>query len=59
MKGQQVFVNGNDLTVMIRSAEVNAVVSYVAANPEVRAVLRRAQRSWARQRGEEFLKEGT
>ena len=50
-EGQQVFVNGNDLTVMIRSAEVNAVVSYVAANPEVRAVLRRAQRSWARQRG--------
>ena len=50
-EGQQVFVNGNDLTVMIRSAEVNAVVSYIAANPEVRAVLRRAQRSWARQRG--------
>ena len=50
-EGQQVFVNGNDLTEMIRSAEVNAVVSHVAANPGVRAVLRRAQRSWARQRG--------
>ena len=48
---QQVFVNGYDLTEMIRSAEVNAVVSHVAANPGVRAVLRRAQRSWARQRG--------
>ena len=36
---------------MIRSAEVNAVVSHVAANPGVRTVLRRAQRSWARQRG--------
>jgi len=50
-EGQQVFVNGNDLTEMIRSAEVNAVVSHVAANPGVRAVLRRAQRSWARKRG--------
>ena len=49
--GQQVLVNGNDLTDMIRSAEVNAVVSHVAANPRVRAILRRAQRSWARQRG--------
>ena len=50
-EGQQVFVNGHDLTETIRSAEVNAVVSHVAANPGVRAVLRRAQRSWARQRG--------
>ena len=50
-EGQQVFVNSNDLTEMIRSAEVNAVVSHVAANPGVRAILRRAQRSWARQRG--------
>tara|TARA_B100001778_G_scaffold198918_1_gene164172 strand:+ start:4233 stop:6146 length:1914 start_codon:yes stop_codon:yes gene_type:complete len=50
-EGQQVYVNGNDLTETIRSAEVNAVVSYVAANPGVRAILRRAQRSWARQRG--------
>ena len=48
---QQVFVNGHDLTETIRSAEVNAVVSHVAANPGVRAILRRAQRSWARQRG--------
>ena len=30
---------------------MNSVVSYVAANPGVRAVLRRAQRSWARKRG--------
>ena len=50
-EGQQVFVNGNDLTEIIRSAEVNAVVSHIAANPGVRAILRRAQRSWARQRG--------
>lgn len=50
-EGQQVFVNGNNLTEIIRSAEVNAVVSHVAANPGVRAILRRSQRSWARQRG--------
>ena len=49
--GQRVLVNGSDATDLIRSAEVNAIVSYVAANPGVRAILRRAQRSWARERG--------
>lgn len=49
--GQEVFVNGTNVTQTIRNAEVNAIVSYVAANPGVRAILRRAQRSWARQRG--------
>jgi 3-phosphoshikimate 1-carboxyvinyltransferase len=49
--GQEVFVNDTNVTQTIRNAEVNAIVSYVAANPGVRAILRRAQRSWARQRG--------
>ncbi|MBT95968.1 MAG: hypothetical protein CL431_08375 [Acidimicrobiaceae bacterium] len=49
--GQEVFVNAKNLTKQIRSPEVNSIVSYVAANPGVRAILRRAQRSWARQRG--------
>lgn len=47
----KVVVDGKNLTGIIRSPEVNAVVSYVAANPGVRAVLRRTQRSWARKRG--------
>lgn len=49
--GEEVFVDGENLTEVIRSSEVNAVVSHVAANPGVRAVLRRKQRSWARERG--------
>ena len=44
-------VDGQNFTDVIRSPEVNSVVSYVAANPGVRAILRRAQRSWARKRG--------
>lgn len=50
-EGDEVFVDGERLTETIRSPEVNAVVSYVAANPGVRSILRRAQRSWARKRG--------
>ena len=50
-KGEEVFVDRQNFTDVIRSPEVNNVVSYVAANPGVRAVLRRSQRSWARSRG--------
>lgn len=46
-----VFVDGYDATTAIRSAEVNANVSTVAANPEVRAELVERQRDWARVRG--------
>lgn len=46
-----VFVDGFDATVAIRSAEVNANVSAVAANPGVRSVLVDRQRAWARERG--------
>lgn len=46
-----VFVDGFDATAAIRSAEVNANVSAVAANPGVRTVLVERQRAWARERG--------
>jgi cytidylate kinase len=47
----QVLVDGDDVTTDIRSAEVNAAVSVVAANPQVRAELREQQRAWAAERG--------
>jgi len=49
--GGRVYVDDDDLTEAIRSPEVNAAVSQVAANPGVRSVMRRQQRSWARVRG--------
>ena len=47
----RVYVDDDDLTEVIRSPEVNAAVSQVAANPGVRSIMRRQQRSWARVRG--------
>ena len=47
----RVYVDDDDLTEAIRSPEVNAAVSQVAANPGVRSIMRRQQRSWARARG--------
>ena len=46
-----VFVDGADVTTEIRSREVTAAVSAVAANPGVRAELRARQRAWARDHG--------
>ena len=46
-----VLVGGLDATVEIRSSEINAAVSVVAANSEVRAEMRARQRRWAEQRG--------
>ena len=46
-----VFVDGVDATIEIRGPEVTRAVSAVAANPSVRAELRRRQREWADQRG--------
>lgn len=46
-----VSVDGSDATAAVRSPEVTAVVSAVAANPFVREQLRDAQRAWARARG--------
>lgn len=42
-----VLLDGADVTAAIRSPEVNASVSVVAANPGVRADLRHRQRHWA------------
>jgi cytidylate kinase len=49
--GARVVVDGEDATVAIRSAEVDAAVSAVAANPAVRAELVARQRSWMAARG--------
>jgi CMP/dCMP kinase len=46
-----VFVDGIDATSEIRTGVVNATVSVVAANSEVRAELRTRQRAWAAARG--------
>jgi CMP/dCMP kinase len=44
-------VDGVDATAAIRTPEITAAVSAVAANSAVRAELRRRQRGWAEQRG--------
>ena len=46
-----VLVGGLDATVEIRSSAINAAVSSVAANSEVRSEMRARQRLWAEQRG--------
>ena len=46
-----VTVDDEDVTTEIRSERVNDAVSVVAANPSVRAAMRRQQRAWARRRG--------
>lgn len=43
---ESVVINGLDATVAIRSSEVTAAVSTVAANSQVRAELRERQRQW-------------
>ena len=49
--GGRVLVDGVDATAAIRSAEVDAAVSIVAANPAVRAELVARQRAWMAERG--------
>jgi cytidylate kinase len=44
-------VDGADATIEIRGPEVTRAVSIVAANPLVRAEMRRRQREWATERG--------
>ncbi len=47
----KILVDGADATIEIRGPEVTRAVSAVAANPAVRAELRRRQREWAEERG--------
>jgi cytidylate kinase len=47
----RVQVDGADITEAIRGPEVSGVVSVVAANPAVRAVLVQRQRRWVAERG--------
>jgi cytidylate kinase len=49
--GDDVALNGRDVTVAIRRPEVDAAVSTVAAHPAVRAELVRRQRIWAAEHG--------
>jgi cytidylate kinase len=44
--GDRVVADGTDITEAVRSPEVSATVSAVAANPAVRAVMVERQRSW-------------
>ena len=46
-----VFVDGEDVTAAIRTPEISASVSAVAANSGVRAEMRARQKAWAVQRG--------
>ncbi len=46
-----VFVDGADVTAAIRSPEITAAVSAVAANSGVRAEMRAQQKAWAVERG--------
>jgi cytidylate kinase len=48
---EHVTVDGQDVTDAIRSPDVDAAVSPVAANPAVRAELVRRQRAWVAERG--------
>ena len=49
--GERVLLDGEDVTVAIRSPAVDGVVSIVAAHPQVRAVLLPQQRAWADRNG--------
>jgi CMP/dCMP kinase len=49
--GDRVHVDGDDVTAEIRTPEVTAAVSAVAANSAVRAELVRRQRAWAYRHG--------
>ncbi len=49
--GDQVEVDGTDVTEAIRGPEVSGAVSVVAANPAVRSVLVQRQRRWVAERG--------
>jgi cytidylate kinase len=46
-----VIADGRDITQQVRTPQVTAAVSRVAANSEVRSELRRRQREWAEARG--------
>lgn len=47
VNGGMTEMNGEDVSASIRTPEVNAVVSVIATNSGVRAVMRAAQRRWA------------
>ncbi len=49
--GEQVTIDGLDVTGLIRSPDVGRAVSVVAANPQVRRHLVERQRAWARAHG--------
>ncbi len=50
-RGEQILLDGRDVSVEVRSAAVNAAVSSVSAHPAVRRVLVDYQRAWVAARG--------
>ncbi|WP_336771833.1 (d)CMP kinase [Paenibacillus sp. MMO-58] len=50
-KGQAVFLNGENITDLIRSREVTLAVSHIAANETVRDLLSKLQRQLAQRKG--------
>lgn len=54
----QMFLDGDDVSDEIRGPEVTAVVSRVAANPEVRRLLVSHQREWVQRHGGRAVIEG-
>lgn len=50
-RGERVLADGRDVTSAIRTPEVDAAVSIVAANPEVRTELVSRQRAWVEEHG--------
>lgn len=54
----RMFLDGEDVTGAIRSSEVDALVSAVAADPDVRKVMVDAQRAWVATHGGNAVVEG-
>ncbi len=52
------FLDGEDVSAEIRSAEVTAAVSAVSALPEVRRMMVALQRDWVARRGQDVVVEG-
>ncbi|HKX76159.1 MAG TPA: (d)CMP kinase [Acidimicrobiia bacterium] len=54
----RMMIDGEDVSLAIRSAEVTAWVSPVAAHPELRALMTAEQRRWVEARGRDAVVEG-
>ncbi|MEX0667528.1 MAG: (d)CMP kinase [Acidimicrobiia bacterium] len=57
-EGGRMYLDGEDVSTEIRSAEVTAAVSAVSALPEVRKMMVSHQRAWVAQHGRDVVVEG-